>query len=612
MTEKTIVFSDWVRKGFDSGWITLYERELLEFLTREYGPLPQSVETAVVFSSLFLRAGHVCLPLDQSPKQWIRQLDIDTRTQKAEDIRNIDIDEILDFPASGTPADNGNQLFILEDKQFYIRRYWYYEKIVAQRLIELTSYSLEIHSVPKAQKILKQLFPENNSDGMNLQKIAAALSIVKKFLLISGGPGTGKTTTVSRILAFILQMADKPLRIALASPTGKAAAHMAQALHDELKDLHLEPELKSSIPDEAKTLHRLLAPTEQRGLLPPAEKKKLPYDLIIIDEASMMDLTLMYRLVINIEKDTRLIMLGDKEQLSSVEAGSILGDICRKQKNQFTSATVTLLKKMGIADPLPTGDQDKLDDCILYLTKNYRFTADSGIAMLAEAIRDSTVDRIEDILYSSDKPDLEYYPFQYSVEGFQLIFNEMLDSLDRCEGKSPEEMLRVWSDSVWLTVLRNGPFGTDALNYMIEENLIRNRKIRPKKGWYTGRPVLVTRNDYTLGVFNGDLGVCTMKPDASPWITFVKKEGETKQIPAYRLQDFEPGYVLTVHKSQGSEFRNVTLLLPHADTPVFTKELLYTAVTRAKKSFKLYGNPEILQLGSERKTVRYTGLGDKI
>ncbi|MEX2368489.1 MAG: exodeoxyribonuclease V subunit alpha, partial [Balneolaceae bacterium] len=519
MSDKPAKLSNWVYQGVESGWISQYERELLDFLITEYGELPKSVETAVVFGSLFLQAGHVCLPLDQSPEQWIQQLDMDTGGFKSDRIPDLNVNEIFGFPPVGLSSENDHCLFVVEENRFFIKRYWYYEHYVAQKVKELSSIKIEIESVLNAREFLNQLFVhEEGEEEINYQKAAAALSLAKRFLLISGGPGTGKTTTVARILALILQTTDLPFRIALAAPTGKAAARMAEALQEELNHIHLAPELLEQIPDKAQTLHRLLLPVEHRGLLPAAEAKKLPYDLIILDEASMVDLTLMYRLVSHMEKNTRVIMMGDKDQLSSVEAGSVLADICRNGENRFTPDTVSYLNKMGIPHPESTGDPSQVEDSIVYLTKNYRFDPDSGIALLAKAVKGSSTNvEIEEILYSPSYPDLEFQPFKYTTEGIQHIFDERVHDLNRSRGKTPEQMLRIGSESVWLSVLRSGPFGADALNYMIEENLIRNKIIQPRQGWYDGRPVMITRNDYRLGVYNGDLGVCTMTDDRVPW-----------------------------------------------------------------------------------------------
>lgn len=610
MADYKNLHSKWIRDGLESGWISLYEHELLAYLGREYGDLNPSVETAVVFASLFLQAGHVYLPLDQPSEQWIRQLDIDPEHSELVGLPEINLDDIIEFSPVGTTPGKENCLFMLDETRFYIRRYWYYEYFVAQKLTYLSSNPMECTSVQSASEVLDQLFPgkREGDENTDYQKVAAALSLIKRFLLISGGPGTGKTTTVARILALVLQVSDKPLRIALAAPTGKAATRMAEALQEELKELHLESRLLELIPDKAQTLHRLLAPVEKRGLLPPAVPSHLPYDLIVMDEASMVDLTLMYRLMNHMDKNTRLIMMGDKDQLASVEAGSVLADICRKQDNRFTSITISYLKNMGMSEPLSAGEQDALNDSIVYLTKNYRFDPDSGLSLLAEAANRSAIDTINNLLHSSEYPNLEIQSFQYTSKGLHALFTEMSRLLKRCRGRSAEQMIRLWSESVWLSVLRRGPFGADALNYMIEESLIRNQLIHPRNGWYSGRPVLVTRNDYTLGIYNGDMGVCTLSDKEVPWITFIKEDGNLKQIPASRLQIFEPGYVLTVHKSQGSEFGKVTLLLPREDTPVLTRELFYTAVTRAKNSFRLLGNSEVLHRGLARKTVRYTGL----
>lgn len=600
--------SDWKKRGISDGWIGRYEQELLCFLDEEIAPLSESVELAVVFLSLFLQAGHTCLPLDRTPEEWIRLLDLDPDVGWPV-FPDLDLAELQNYVAVGHPGEE--VLFLIVKERLYRRREWRDEQFVAQKLIDISSNNSSDIDRTKSAEWIRHIFPRNGEEP-DYQMSAAALALTRRFLLISGGPGTGKTTTVGRILTLLTGLSARPLRIALTAPTGKAAVRMAEAIQGALEPVSLSDAQREQIPREAQTLHRLLWNVEQKSLLPPPQKKVLPYDLILVDEASMIDLHLMVRLLRHLGEDTQLVLLGDRNQLASVGPGSVLGDICRKEENLFRKETVGFLQELGVTGSLPAGSQGDMEDSILYLTRNYRFSDTSGIAVVADAIKRSATDETLEILRSGKYPDLAAESFEFGPDSFLKLFSEMEKRVRSCQGGTPMELLKVWSRSAWLTVLRNGPYGSDAINRLVEEYLIRNRVISPRQEWYTGRPVMITKNDYSLELYNGDIGVCELNEEGETVIWFPGEEGEVKRVRAHRLTHFEPAYLFTVHKSQGSEFGEVTLLLPSGPTPVLTRELLYTAVTRARNRFRLLGNLELLETGAGRETERFTGLRDKL
>lgn len=323
MSKQLSFIKGWFEKGVESGWIENYEREILRFLENEYGDLSEDIRMCAVFTSLFIKAGHTCLPLDLSPLEWVEILGLDVENPNIFTSEKLKISDVNSRLIVGSPGDM--KPLILADNRLTFRRYWYYEYVAGQWIIENSSKKSTIGISDISVQILNNLFPDSNE--LNWQKVAAALSLMKPFLIISGGPGTGKTTTVARILALHQRLSKERLNITLAAPTGKAAGRMGEALNHELENLNLSEEELRHFPSEAKTIHRLLSGTESRGLLPPVEKKNLRHDLIIIDEASMMDLSLMYRLVDHLSENTRLILLGDKDQLASVEAGAVFADL---------------------------------------------------------------------------------------------------------------------------------------------------------------------------------------------------------------------------------------------------------------------------------------------
>ncbi|MEX1063212.1 MAG: exodeoxyribonuclease V subunit alpha [Balneolaceae bacterium] len=600
----------WIQNGINDGWIGVYEKELLFFLTSEYGKLPEGVAAAILFVSLFAGAGHTCLPVDKSKDDWLLLLDLEEAT--VPEHLSTDPDSLLKHPAIGT--EHQVTPFLLEEARLFIRKYHAEETAVAGYLNRMASTFFDDGNREESTRFLGDLFGDSPDEKTDWQKSAAALALRNQLLIISGGPGTGKTTTVARIIRLLQSLSHKPLRIALAAPTGKAAAKMSQSIEDYMCGSSGKKDLNEHMPDEAMTIHRLLRDTQENGLLPPPYRKLLPYDLIIIDEASMVDLSMTARLLRHTGENTRLVLLGDKNQLSSVEAGSVLGDICQKKENSFNRKTAGYLSSCGAgAAEIPvSARQQGLDDAIVYLTESYRFGFESGIAVLADAVNSGEEDAVSRILTSDSYPDLSFQEFSYGKEDLATLFDACATSLENGSGLTGAGLLHYRNREIWLGALRRGGFGTESLNRRIEEYLLKRRLIRPAGGWYHGRPVLVTRNDYSLGIYNGDLGVCVRSGPGSFCVLFSGAKGEGKKVAAHRLRNYEPAYLITVHKSQGSEFDEVNLLLPEQDTPVLTRELIYTAVTRASKRFAVYGNRDLFKKAAGRKTVRFTGLCAKL
>jgi exodeoxyribonuclease V alpha subunit len=599
---------NWFNTGVKQGWIEPYEQELVRFLESCYGELSESEKLIAVFSSLFLKMGHVCLPMDLTPGDWMKVVDADP--DRAAQIPDDQIDESLWMKSAVIGGADEEKPFIAENGSIRIRRYYIYEKQIAEWITgQNRAESLQPVEVDPSH--FKSLF-KDTGESPDWQQVAVALSAVKPFLIISGGPGTGKTTTVARILATHLMSREEPLRIALAAPTGKAAGRMAESLHSEIEKLDLPDDKRAQLPKEAGTLHRLLYGMDSGGLLPETEKPKLRHDLIIVDEASMIDLNLMYKLISNTGNKTRLILLGDKDQLASVEAGSVFADLCQKPANGFLPETAEKLAELLPEIDLPVIDQSLQSDSVIYLTKSYRFDASSGIGRLAAIVKSGKANqnKISELMESDQR--LMYDAFDFSREKLEQLAGNMTERVRHAQNvHGAEQLLRYWKKLAWLTVLRRGPEGSDELNRLTERMLMLQRIAVPENGWYHGRPVMITRNSYSLGVFNGDLGVCAKDPEGNLWV-WVESGSEIKKLKPNRLTDYSPAYFLTVHKSQGSEFDRVHLLLPRRDTPVLSRELLYTAITRARHSFSLHGSIDLFMTGIGRETVRYTGLKEWI
>lgn len=598
----------WFNAGINEGWIEPYERELIRFLESKYGKLNGQELSVAVFASLFLKAGHVCLPLGRSPAEWATELDPEGDSHDELSGSAIDENSIGSSAIIGRKEEE--KPFVLENGRVSFRRFYRYEKEIADWIASRSgSAGFAVTDYPVS--FFESLF-EGTTESPDWQQVAVVLSLIKPFLIISGGPGTGKTTTVAKILGMHLMSTEKPLRIALAAPTGKAAGRMAESLNNEIEKLNLPEEKLARLPREAGTLHRLLYRLDSGGLLPEVERKKLRYDLIVVDEASMIDLTLMYRLISHTGNNTRLILLGDKDQLASVEAGSVFADLCRKKSNGFSKETVKQVQPLIPGLALPVKKQPVLNDTVLYLTKSYRFDAESGIGRLASLVKagKATAAEVTGVLGESDR--LSHEKFDFSRESLEGLAGRLAEQVREVQGMdNAAELLDFWKQTAWLTVLRRGPEGSRELNRLVEKILVLQRTVQPEEGWYHGRPVIITRNNYSLGVFNGDLGVCVRDGDGTLRVV-VKAGSEMRMLQPNRLTDCSPAYFLTVHKSQGSEFDRVNLLLPRRDTPVLSRELLYTAVTRARHSFSLHGEAELFAKGLRRNTVRYTGLKELV
>lgn len=583
------------------------EKELIRFLEQEYGEMLAEEKLAIVLTVQFRMAGHVCLPVNKTVRELGKLLELDSQLMGMLPNRALQLTEssIIGEPEQDTP-------FVLDGDKLYQHRYFKMERTLKEWIDQKSDLQSSALTDEKIG-ILNELFedePEDDNDEPNWRKVAVLLSAIKPFVIISGGPGTGKTTTVARLLVLHQRSTNKPLKIALAAPTGKAAGRMGEALKAGMKRLNMSDEDLEKYPLESQTIHRLLRGVEERGLLPPVREKRLPYDMVIVDEASMIDLSLMNRLIKHLATETNLILLGDKNQLASVEAGSVFADLCDKADNLFRKETVDLLDKAGIEldSSSSVADLSTADDSIVYLTRSYRFSSDSGIGTLAEAVKNGIASS-EDFDKIVDRfSDLDHHSFDYQKHDFEKMMEALTIRVREASAMTDvSELLDFWKTQMWLTVVRRGLSGSDRLNQLAEQSLATKRAVRMSQGWYSGRPVIITRNDYDLGVYNGDFGVCMKSEGDDRFLIHVQSGAGIKTIWPERLRDYRPAYFLTVHKSQGSEFDTVNLLTPKEDVPILTKELLYTAITRAKRRFILHGDKSMFVKGSVRSTERFSG-----
>jgi exodeoxyribonuclease V alpha subunit len=445
---------------------------------------------------------------------------------------------------------------------------------------------------------------------------------VRRLVVISGGPGTGKTTTVAKILAARQMLAaGRPLTIKLAAYTGKAADRLKQSITAVKPTLGLPAEVLKSIPEEASTIHRLMGMTGSGR--PPGRNAASPLglDLLVLDEASMIDLSMLAKVLDALPPSAGLILLGDRDQLHAVQPGSVFGDICSAEGH--SQELYGLLGRV-LGEKLPEKPaRGMLQDNLFTLTRSFRFKSDSGIGRLARAINEGDADAAVSVLRNDPSGEIRWRETADpgSDAALRAAVMEWLTPYFALvnEGKSDREIFDVFNRFRLLTPLRNGPDDVDAMNEAIL-SWIRRSAGKPAElqqggrvpEWYQGRPVIINENNYALGVYNGDIGIALREKDGMFSVAFPGEGGTWRRFSPGRLPAHDTAYACTVHKSQGSEFENVLLLIPEGENPVVTRNLLYTGVTRAKKSCLVWGSEAAIRGAILRKPKRASGLAGRL
>ncbi|QMV15272.1 exodeoxyribonuclease V subunit alpha [Vibrio spartinae] len=672
------------------------DQQFARFIAHQCSQDQAAVAWLAALVSYELGRGHICVPLvDDQGRVTLAQLLFCHAVAELHAIRegveSLDwLAVIARCPLIGEP---GSYLpLIFDGKRLYLQRYWFYEHQLALRLQKLSSPVLndtaqteylantlnqlfprpydalfealqQASSVGERQRLvcehldvvqesaldwasidellqqassrsallgLKTLVPE--SVCLNWQKVAAAIALSRRFAVISGGPGTGKTTTVARLLAALVSQnhsVQQQLVIKLVAPTGKAAARLTESIGQAVERLTIPAEMKALIPTQASTLHRLLGAIPNRAEFRHHQRNPLHVDLLVVDEASMIDLPMMYKLLMALPDHARLVLLGDKDQLASVEAGAVLGDLCAFQTQGYSRRQITQLARLTgyqFAPQLPHQDVPALADSLCLLQKSYRFHARSGIGQLAKAVNSGDVSQLFQVMQQSYTDvqihglDSESYHqmLQTLVAEYAHYLHAITDQSAIAEGTTPEKkagyVLRLFHRCRLLCAIRDGDFGVTGVNQRVERALSRHQLIcKNDEPWYEGRPVMITRNDHHLELYNGDIGICMRDPqDERLKVYFEQFDGHVRGFLPSRIPQHETAYAMTIHKSQGSEFDFTLLLLPPDHTPLLTRELVYTGITRARKQLALFTSPKILQAAVRVKTQRVSGLREKM
>lgn len=524
----------------------------------------------------------------------------------------------------GTPeAPAAMPLVVDSADRLYLHKYFNYERRLAQRLLHPASVATNVPD-PVAQR-LRELFASGALAEPDWQKLAATLALLRPITVISGGPGTGKTTTVVNILACLLAL-DPCCRIALAAPTGKAAARMLDAVRERAS--HFPDALRALLPSQSYTVHRLLGVTAGTGITGKFRHdaaQPLALDVLIVDEASMLDLALATKLFEAVPATARIILLGDKDQLAAVESGAVFSELCADPG--LSSACVQRLADISgmphaLIQPPDTSRPSALRDAVVWLSRSYRFGQDSGIGKLAQRIVAGDAEGAVGLLASHDPAArwIDESGPRISSETMARIVDGYRDYIDAVRAYRPEAAAAVFNAFERFRVLcalRNTGRGAEALNAMIAEAVRAELPAVPAAAgldspWYAGRPVLVLRNDATLKLFNGDIGIVLPDADGELKVFFPDAEQGWRKLAPARMPRHETAFAMTVHKSQGSEFDSVLLVLPAVPSRVVSRELFYTGVTRARQAIAVLASAPMLRAAVNAPTRRLSGLLDRM
>jgi exodeoxyribonuclease V alpha subunit len=581
----------------------------------------QNLPELFLASALVSRAtsdGHVCLELSSVEGKPLITHDTSPDALYCPGLREwrekLDTCSVIGRPGEYKPL-------ILDDhSRIYLYRYWLYEKTLADQIKGRVAGENEGVDVQVLKDGLSRLFGKTQDpEETDWQQVAAFISVVKGLSVISGGPGTGKSSLVAKILALIQeQRKTDRVRMALATPTGKAAVRLQEAVKNGVGTLPVAEGIKQAIVAGASTIHRLLGTIPGSPYFRHNTENPLPVDVVVVDEVSMVDLALMSKLAQSVPSHARLILLGDKDQLASVEAGAVLGEICDTGRFHGFSEGLCERYQALTGDRIDIraegGKGPKLQDCVVQLKKSYRFGSDSGIGAVSRAINRGDGNLALNLMRG------QYHDIRWkSLPAPNVLSRELRTLVLRgykpyLQTADPSEMFYFFEQFRVLCAIRSGPYGVSALNHLIEQILREEKLINTEKRWYRGRPILITKNDYNLGLFNGDIGI--ILPDAlsdnGVRACFPSRDGAYRRFPPIRLPEHETVYAMTVHKSQGSEFDNALLVLPDQHSPVLSRELIYTGITRAKQGVEVWAVEGVFLEGVSHRTLRASGLRDAL
>jgi exodeoxyribonuclease V alpha subunit len=576
-------------------------------IARSVGGVEPEVLLGAALATRAPRFGHVCVVVE-TVKGSIVVDDDDGNEQ----VRSIDslpwpapaywAKILVASPVVGGPDDRPAEVtlpLVWDGTRLYLERYWRFEKRVADELLRRARAEGGLATLsPELEAILDELFVTDDTTSPDLQRDAAAKALTRRIAVIGGGPGTGKTRTIAGVLSAANALAlarGRHLDIALGAPTGKAAARMTTAVHEVAGMAGLGAGVADALSAAtAETLHRLLG-TGVNGKPRRDRFNQLPHDLVVVDETSMVSLPLMARLLDAVRPDATLVLVGDPYQLASVEAGAVLGDIVGPMATGPT------------AGPLAAG--------VVLLERNHRYGPNSEIAALADAVRRGDGNVAVDILANHRSEELAWVRDDDQAAIALLHEKAAANAIEvvrAAQRRDAEAGIRLASGLKVICATRFGPLGVFAWSARIEALTARALpEAEIGRRTYVGRPVVVTRNDYFNRLFNGDVGLVVAGP-TGPVAAFLDASGVVRELAMSQLGDVDTWWATTIHKSQGSEFEQVIVTLPRSPSPILTRELLYTAVTRARKQVTVVAAESSLRTAITNPVTRASGLRPRL
>lgn len=681
----------WLKRLNQSNAIRALDYQFARFIASKAEQYHQAIGWLAARISYELGQGHICLPLVDAAGQFDSSalfFDPSHMSSLRSVIEAVDWSSVLHSSAViGQPMENKPLIF--DGQRLYLQRYWFYEHALAEQLKAFSDVDLlDGDNVQALRHWLNSLFVRDDafllaqwpgvaslstdvqrakigewldivagqslewpriiqcfqhakmpgdlaeldtlvpqSACLNGQKLAAAVALTQRFSVISGGPGTGKTTTVAKLLAVLLSCSPPkgalPV-IKLVAPTGKAAARLTESIGRAVASLPLTPELKQAMPTHAGTIHRLLGVLPDSAEFRHNAENPLHLDVLIVDEASMIDLSLMYKLISALPSRARLILLGDKDQLASVDAGAVLGDICSFARNRFghqQAKQLAILTGFDQTNLVSPSAVPSIANCVCTLQKSYRFNAFSGIGQLARAVNAGNLADVDTVLHQAFS-DIAYHEMDshsynqmltLAVQEYRRYLTIVHDDSSPDTESKATLALTAFNRCRLLCAVREGDFGVEGINRRIERALSQ-RNLIPKEheSWYVGKPIMITRNDHALGIYNGDIGLCLLDEGKRFKVYFEMPDGTVKGVLPSRLPESETAYAMTIHKSQGSEFDITMMVLPVDYSTLLTRELVYTGITRAKHQLHLFANFAVFRRAVNTKTERASGLVEQL
>lgn len=596
------------------------DRHFAELMQKLSGDDSPELVLAAVLVSRRLAEGHSCFSLDEFAGKTFPESATKTDFQCKCPPRDKWEKLLRATSVVGQPGED--KPLILDDAgRLYLHRYWRYERLVADEFLRRSQQPAFALEAKRVATDLNKLFP-GTAEKPDWQKITAFAALRQKFSVITGGPGTGKTWTVARLLALLLeQPGGENLRVKLAAPTGKAAARLQESLSHALTGLACSEKTKTRLQakDLTTTIHRLLGTIPNSVKFRHAARNPLPVDVLVVDEASMVSLALMAKLLAALKPAARLVLVGDQNQLPPVDAGNVLGDLCRaaaingfskKFQDDYEQCSGEALPKRNISADI------NLADTVIQLQTNHRSGEMIALNEIGVAVNSGNADAVINLLQNSATAALTWEPLPAANslkaalrDAVVIHFGAVMKSA------SPVAALAALGKFRILCAVREGAFGTENINRLAEEILAEAGLIVPDKikfGSYAGKPLMVTANNYALKLFNGDTGVAWPEKNGASLIYFSNETGGIRAVARERLPEHESVFALTIHKSQGSEFDHVLIVLPEKTNPVLTRQLFYTGLTRARKSVRILAPETILRATIATPMLRMSGLTDAL